>query len=117
MIKMIDYKYAHEKMTDVIEMLLSLETDEVEKITRALRETLGIVKWHINDKECRNIISKIESKVNSRKFDLEVIEQEGIYRPSVENMDTELRQEIVKLMFELYDIVAEHYYKNYCTNR
>lgn len=102
---MIDYNYALEKLRDAVQFLLNLDMNEVEKIVLALNEML-LAERHINDERSRDIIDEIKSKIGGEPFP-----------DSVEKMTQEKRQEIVNLIFELYEVVAEHYYKNYYTNR
>lgn len=102
---MLDYNYALEKLTDAVQFLLNLDMKEVEKIFLALNE-MNYAERHINDERSRDIIDKIKLKIGGND-----------YKQSIENMTQEQRQEIVNLIFELYEVVAEHFYKNSYTNR
>jgi len=103
-----EYSTALNKLIPALNYLLSLKMEEVEKISCALHETLAYAKKYIPDKIGKDIINKIESKIDRTKND----PARGIYFLDVRDMNKEQRQEIVDLIFELYNHVTEHYYKN-----
>lgn len=104
-----EYSTALNKLIPALNCLLSLKMEEVEKISCALHETLAYAKRYIPNKIGKDIINKIESKVNRTKID----PAKGIYFLDIHNMNKDQRQEIVDLIFELYNHVAEQYYKNW----